>query len=132
MLPLPFGKGRKFANGLSGAANELVSGWEVSGITTFRSGFPIFISAAGNNLLTSSFGAGSMRPSVRAKLAFIDEDGNADSIFANSKYRELLPSDKDFTLMVMVMSPGYRQYPITSLRLQPGQEMQMDIPISKE
>jgi len=34
--------------------------------------------------------------------------------------------------MVMIMSPGYRQYPITSLRWQPGQEMQMDIPISKE
>jgi len=69
---------------------------------------------------------------LRAKLAFIDEDGNADSVLANGKYRELLPSDKDLTLMVMVMSPGYRQYPITSLRLQPGQEMQMDIPISKE
>jgi len=69
---------------------------------------------------------------LSAKLAFIDEDGNGDSVLAGGKYRELLPSDKDLTLMVMVMSPGYRQYPITSLRLQPGQEMQMDNPISKE
>ena len=30
------------------------------------------------------------------------------------------------------IAPGYRQYPITSLRLQPGQEMQMNISISKE
>jgi hypothetical protein len=69
---------------------------------------------------------------LSAKLAFIDEDGNGDSVLADGKYRELLPSDKDLTLMVVVMSPGYRQYPITSLRLQPGQEMQMNISISKE
>lgn len=64
VLPLPFGKGQKYANNLSGAANELASGWVVDGITTFRSGFPIFIAAGGNNLLTSSYGAGSLRPNV--------------------------------------------------------------------
>ena len=64
VLPLPFGKGQRLGNNLSGAANELASGWAIDGITTFRSGFPIFIAAGGNNLLTSSYGAGSLRPNV--------------------------------------------------------------------
>jgi hypothetical protein len=64
VLPLPFGKGQKFGNNLSGAANELASGWALDGITTFRSGFPIFIASGSNNLLTSSYGAGSLRPNV--------------------------------------------------------------------
>lgn len=64
VLPLPFGKGQKFANNLGGAASTLASGWAINGITTFRSGFPIFVAAGGNNLLTSSFGAGSLRPNV--------------------------------------------------------------------
>jgi len=35
---LPFGKGKKYLSGVSGAANEIVGGWQVSGITTFSSG----------------------------------------------------------------------------------------------
>jgi hypothetical protein len=64
VVPLPFGNGQKFANNLSGAANALAAGWALDGITTFRSGFPIFIASGSNNLLTSSYGAGSLRPNV--------------------------------------------------------------------
>jgi hypothetical protein len=35
---LPFGKGQHYASGLSGAANKLAEGWQVSGITTFSTG----------------------------------------------------------------------------------------------
>jgi hypothetical protein len=35
---LPLGKGRRYLGGLSGAANKLVDGWQVSGITTFSTG----------------------------------------------------------------------------------------------
>jgi hypothetical protein len=37
---LPFGKGRKFGNGYSGAADKFISGWAVGGILNLRSGFP--------------------------------------------------------------------------------------------
>ena len=37
---LPFGRGRKFANGFSGFANALVSGWGVNSIATAQGGFP--------------------------------------------------------------------------------------------
>ncbi len=70
---------------------------------------------------------------LKAKLVFMDEDGNDHSVFVNGKYRALLPAGKDVTLMVIVMSPDYRsQLPVAPLRLEPGQEMDMDIPLSKQ
>jgi hypothetical protein len=35
---LPFGRGKKYFSGVSGAVNKLVGGWQVSGITTFSTG----------------------------------------------------------------------------------------------
>jgi carboxypeptidase family protein len=37
---LPFGKGKQFANSLSGFRNTLVSGWSLNTIVTLQSGFP--------------------------------------------------------------------------------------------
>src|SRR5262249_40718275 len=37
---LPFGRGQRFANGFSGFANGLVSGWWVNSIITAQGGFP--------------------------------------------------------------------------------------------
>lgn len=69
---------------------------------------------------------------LKAKLVFMDEDGNSHSIMVTGKYRTLLPPGKDVTLMVMVMSPDYgSQTPVPPLRLASGQEMDMDIPLSK-
>ena len=42
---LPIGRGKKLAGGVSRAANLLVGGWEITGITTFQTGFPYGISA---------------------------------------------------------------------------------------
>jgi hypothetical protein len=35
---LPFGRGRRFGNGLNGFANTIISGWQATGITTFSMG----------------------------------------------------------------------------------------------
>jgi hypothetical protein len=72
---------------------------------------------------------------VKTKLVFMDEDGNDHSVLANGEYRALLPQGKNVTLMVMVMvmSPDYHpQSPVAPLRLEPGQEMHMDIRVSKQ
>ena len=37
---LPFGMGKRYANGLTGFANGAVSGWSVTSIVTVQSGFP--------------------------------------------------------------------------------------------
>ena len=66
VLDLPFGEGKRFAR-LNGVAGKLVSGWAVNGITNFQSGFPLSINqASSGNVLTSSFGAGTLRPNYVA------------------------------------------------------------------
>src|SRR5579872_2128256 len=50
---LPFGRGKKLVNGFSGAANLLVSGWSINGITTFQSGQPLEVTVA-HNLLSNN------------------------------------------------------------------------------
>jgi Carboxypeptidase regulatory-like domain/TonB dependent receptor len=64
VLDFPFGKGKAFANSLSGVANGVVSGWGVDGITTFQRGFPLKISWAGasTSLESGSFGVANIRP----------------------------------------------------------------------
>src|SRR5207248_2069652 len=39
VMPLPLGKGKKFLTGATGVLDKIVSGWGISGITTFQSGF---------------------------------------------------------------------------------------------
>jgi outer membrane receptor protein involved in Fe transport len=47
---LPFGSGRRYLSSVSGPARYAVSGWQVSGITTFRAGGALLINAPGNLL----------------------------------------------------------------------------------
>jgi hypothetical protein len=53
---LPFGRGKRFGSGMNRAEDEVAGGWEVSGITTAQSGFPMSIGAGGNT--ASVFGGG--------------------------------------------------------------------------
>ena len=64
VLDLPFGRGQRFANKLASPAAVLISGWSVSGIATFQSGFPLFLTEAQSNPLTQFFGGGALRPNV--------------------------------------------------------------------
>jgi Carboxypeptidase regulatory-like domain len=63
VLELPFGRGKRFLAD-AGAPDKLVSGWSVSGITTFGSGFPLGIISAAPNDIATFFGAGTIRPNV--------------------------------------------------------------------
>jgi hypothetical protein len=58
---LPIGKGKKVGTNLNPVANAIIGGWQVSGVTTFKSGFPITITTGDNN--TNSFG-GNQRPNL--------------------------------------------------------------------
>jgi len=62
---LPFGHGQPYLNNKSGAVNAVLGGWRLNGITIFRSGVPIALTAPANVL--SQFGAvsrGSFGPST--------------------------------------------------------------------
>jgi Carboxypeptidase regulatory-like domain/TonB dependent receptor len=56
---LPFGRGKRFASNMNPLLNSVAGGWQVSGISTFKQGFPLAIS--GNDI--NSFG-GTPRPNV--------------------------------------------------------------------
>ena len=63
---LPIGKGRSLWGSARGVVNGLISGWGVNGVTTIQSGFPLSLSYGGNNILSSTFGASTIRPNVIA------------------------------------------------------------------
>jgi hypothetical protein len=65
---LPLGKGKKFGASMPAIANAIVGGWEVSTITSVRSGLPLQVTAA-NNL--ASYGFVVLRPNI-ADLHNID------------------------------------------------------------
>jgi hypothetical protein len=58
---LPVGRGERFGSNMNGVGNAILGGWQISGITTYKSGFPLSIVAATNN--TNSFGGG-QRPNL--------------------------------------------------------------------
>jgi hypothetical protein len=66
VLDLPFGHGKRFASGLSGIANQVVSGWGINGVTTFQRGFPLKITWAGpaTALEGANLGVSNVRPDV--------------------------------------------------------------------
>lgn len=66
VLDLPFGRGKMWLNSLGGAANRVVGGWGVDGITTFQRGFPLKItwSGASTALTNANLGTGAIRPDV--------------------------------------------------------------------
>jgi len=65
VLDLPFGHGKRFASGFSGAADKLVSGWGINGVSTFQRGFPVKIIWSGSNSLeNANLGVSNVRPDV--------------------------------------------------------------------
>jgi hypothetical protein len=53
---LPFGRGQKFANSISSLEDDILGGWSISGITNFRSGAPLLMSASTQYLLPQNGG----------------------------------------------------------------------------
>ena len=42
-IPVPFGRGQRFASNASRPVNALISGWEITGVVRWRSGFPLSV-----------------------------------------------------------------------------------------
>ena len=54
LYELPFGKGRKFLAGMPSAADFVLGGWQVNGITSIRSGQALLVTVAASQLNTGS------------------------------------------------------------------------------
>jgi hypothetical protein len=57
ILELPFGKGKAIASGAGGVLNGIIGGWQIQGVYTYQSGFPI---AFGNFNLASGVISGDL------------------------------------------------------------------------
>jgi hypothetical protein len=60
-LLLPVGRGQRWWRDVGDRLDRIVSGWRLSGITAFQSGYPLALSALTNDL-ANNFGAGTIRP----------------------------------------------------------------------
>jgi hypothetical protein len=76
---LPLGRGKKFAGSINRAADIAIGGWEVTGITTFQTGFPFSITAGDlGGVLDTQFARGSQtagcdpKKSLSGKFAWIN------------------------------------------------------------
>jgi len=52
---LPFGRGKRYMGGVNSIANQLVGGWEISGITHYTSGAPVSVNLTFDNANTSDW-----------------------------------------------------------------------------
>jgi hypothetical protein len=68
---IPVGKGRKFMGSMNRAADWVVGGWNISGITTYYSGFP-FSPTFGNSYAGQPDTGPSNRPEIGTTLTFED------------------------------------------------------------
>jgi hypothetical protein len=71
---LPFGRGKKFGDSAGGALNQLIGGWQLSGLTRYRSGLPFDI-GNGSRWSTNFYGSG------RALInGAVETQGGADNV----------------------------------------------------
>ena len=104
---LPVGRGKKLGGGFNKKTDAVLGGWQVSGISTFKSGFPISVS--GNDI--NSYG-GNPRPDVignpRLSNRTIHEWFNTGA-FAYAPYGSFGTSPRYFS---QLPGPGYEDWDI--------------------
>jgi hypothetical protein len=67
---------------------------------------------------------------LKAYLGVLDEEGNGHSVVVEGDYNVVVPSERNVTLMVTVLGTRRSLVPVSHFRLEPGQRVFMDIPIS--
>jgi hypothetical protein len=77
---LPFGRGRKFATDASGALDALIGGWQLQGIYTYQSGFPI--TGWGNLLFTGDFDDIALPADQRTRQRWFNTDAGFNRVTA--------------------------------------------------
>ncbi|WP_260473150.1 TonB-dependent receptor [Edaphobacter aggregans] len=109
---LPIGKGKSLGSNLSTPVNAVVGGWQVSGISTFKQGFPLSIAPANNTL--GQFG-GNRRPDIVANMHVANP--TIDRWFNVGAFQD--PSDPfDFgsapRYISTLRAPGYQNWDLSA------------------
>jgi hypothetical protein len=106
---IPVGKGKKLGAGFNAATNAVLGGWQITGVSTFKSGFPVGVQGGSNN--TGSFG-GNQRPNLIGDPTV--RHPTIQEWFNTSAFQQPVP----FTFgnapryMSNVRSPGLEQFDI--------------------
>ena len=77
ILELPFGRGRRFGGDANGAVDAFIGGWQVQGIYTYQSGFPI---AFGNVLFTGNIDDIALPASERTVARWFNTDAGFNKV----------------------------------------------------
>ena len=75
------------------------------------------------------FDANSGTP-LKAYVGLMDQEGNGHSVVVDGDYNLVVPAEKNVTLIVRVLGTRRPLVPVSSLRLEPGQLIYMDIPVT--
>jgi hypothetical protein len=70
---VPFGRGRRFGNAIPGWQQEILGGWELTGINTVASGVPIDVTytASTNQVVSTTSSVYSLRPNLTSNVKAI-------------------------------------------------------------
>ncbi len=124
--PLPFGRSRRFLGGLSGWADRIAEGWQISGVTTLQSGLPFTPTITGDRANT---GVGGQRPDRIAGPALPHSVSCWFFTSANSACATLLPNATD----TFVLPPAATRYGTSGRNiLRAGRLTQFDFALLKD
>jgi len=109
---VPVGKGRKFGSGMNPVLNGIVGDWQLAGILTLRSGFPLTIQGA-NNSGTNSRGARASVVSGRSGGNTLGEVGLRSKWFDTTAYRNTVAGEFGNVGIGTERGPGLATYDIS-------------------
>lgn len=89
ILDLPVGRGKRFLGNSGPFLNALAGGFNVSGINSFQSGFPLAITAAPTPV-SAAFGGGTPRPNV---IASCQQKANIGYVAAAQQQASVINQD---------------------------------------
>jgi hypothetical protein len=109
---IPVGKGRQFGSSMNRVLNGFIGNWQLSGILTLRSGFPLTIQSA-NNSGTNSRGARASVVSGRSGNNTFGQVGLNSKWFDTSVYRTPLTGEFGDVGIGTERGPGLATYDLS-------------------
>jgi hypothetical protein len=109
---IPVGKGRQFGSSMNSVLNGVIGNWQLSGILTLRSGFPLTIQGP-NNSGTNSRGARGSVVDGRSGGTTLGQVGLASKWFDTSAYRSPLTGEFGNVGLGTERGPGLSTYDIS-------------------
>lgn len=109
---VPFGRGRTFGSDMNRVLNHVVGNWQIGGILTLRSGFPLTIQG-GNNSGTNSRGARASVVDGRSGGNTLGQVGLRSRWFDTTAYRNGLAGEFGNVGLGTERGPGLKTYDIS-------------------